>query len=325
MSDQPLVSVVIPTHNRCAAIIRLLDALAAQATSHTFEVVVTDDGSTDGTAAALSGYRAPFELHWESTVNAGRAAARNRAIASARGRLLIMLDDDMVPPPGFIDAHVAEHTGDEPRFVMGAAPILARPDAGPFLRYMTTTRNEHYERLSEPGRDLHVRDLYFANASVPRAVIAEVGAFDPRFRGYGGEDVDLALRLRSAGVSFRFSLAALANEAYDRTFRGLAADMEDEGRNAVMLAIDHPEAAAGQQFAEPWPQPWLWKTGRSALLALTRLMPQTSAVLDSLTDALERRRCSRMHLWLRFALEYHYWLGAGPALARARAAGHRLP
>lgn len=325
MSGRPRASVVVATYNRRGAVQRLLDALAAQAAPFEFEVVVAVDGSGDGTAAMLRSYRAPFELRWDEAPNTGRAAARNRALRAARAPIVIVLDDDMVPPPEFVAAHVAEHEGGERRFVMGAAPILPDPAAGPFKRYMTMTRNEHYERLGRPGRALHVRDLYVGNASFPKAVVEEVGFLDERFRRYGGEDVDFALRLEAAGISFHFSSAAWANEAYEKTYRELAADMVDEGHNAVMLAVEHPAAAAGQQFAEPWPQPWWWKAARRALLALTRVMPRTSDVVDAFTELLERRRSRRTHLWLRFALEYHYWRGAGPALARARAQGHRLP
>ncbi len=325
MSAGVRISVVIATHDRREALLRLLDALSSQVTSATFEVVVAVDGSRDGTCEMLAGYSAPFSLRWSDADNAGRASALNRAIRESAGQLLIILDDDMVPPPGFVAAHLAEHSDGRPRFVMGAAPIPADPAAGPLKRYMTTTRNEHYQRLAEPGRVLHVRDLYSGNASVARSVIEQVGGFDDRFRSYGGEDVDLALRLMTAGVTFAFSQAAWANEAYDKSYRALAAEMEDEGRNAVMLALQHPGAAAGQQFAEPWPQPWWWKAARRALLALTRVTARTGDAVDALTELLERRRARRTHLWLRFALEYHYWRGAGPALAKARADGHTLP
>ncbi len=156
---------------------RLVDALAAQESPVPFEAVIAVDGSTDGTAALLGARpRDSLALRWEDAPNAGRAAALNRGIALARGRLLILLDDDMVPPPGFVAAHLAEHPKGEPaRFVMGAAPIRPVRGAGPFLRYMTATRNEHYARLAEPGRDLHVRDLYSGNASVPRAALLAVG------------------------------------------------------------------------------------------------------------------------------------------------------
>ncbi len=116
----------------------------------------------------------------------------------------------------------------------------------------------------------------------------------------------------------------MGDEAYEKTFRALARDMEDEGRNAVALALEHPQAAAGQQFAEPWPQSGWWKAARRALLGATRVLPSVPGAVDGFTEFLDRRGARRTHLWMRFVLEYHYWLGAGPALRDARADGDQL-
>ena len=318
----PAVSIVVPTYERAPAVGRLLDALRGQTCDPaSFEVVVVADGSTDATIELVDAFDAPFAVRGAWQENAGRAAAVNRAMGLARADLLIVLDDDMIAAPGLVAAHVAAHAGGEPRYVMGPAPIGLPADPSPFLRYMATTRNEHYTRLAEPGRVFHVRDLYSANASVRRDVLLGVGGFDEAYRTYGGEDVDLALRLEQAGVAFGFCPEALASEAYEKTFRELAADMVQEGRNAVRLAARHPQAAAGQQFSEPWPQPWWWKAARRALLAVTRVVPRTRDAVTGLTDALDRRHAPRMHLLLRFVLEYHYWIGAGPELRRARREG----
>jgi len=325
MSEAPALaaSIVVATYQRAPAVRRLLEALSAQACDPAcFEVVIVADGSTDGTLELVEGFEAPFTLRGARQENTGRAAASNRAIGLARADLLIILDDDMVAAPGLVAAHIAAHAdAAERRFVMGPAPIALPASPSPFLRYMTTTRNEHYARLAEPGHVFHVRDLYSANASVRREVLLGVGGFDEAYRTYGGEDVDLALRLEEAGVVFGFCADAAAAEAYEKTFRELAADMVQEGRNAVRLAIEHPQAAAGQQFSEPWPQPWWWKAARRGLLAVTRIAPRTRNAVTAATDALDRRGARRMHLLLRFVLEYHYWIGAGPELRRARREG----
>jgi GT2 family glycosyltransferase len=318
-------SVVVATYQRRDAVARLLTSLCAQtADPQSFEVIVVADGSTDGTTELVESFAAPYALRGEWQENTGRAAASNRAIALSSAGLLVILDDDMVASPGLIAAHVAAHADGRPRFVMGPAPIQPGRDASPFLRYMATMRNEHYERLAEPGHVFHVRELYSGNASVPRAVMQRVGGFDEQYRTYGGEDVDLALRLRAAGVELSFAPDALASEGYEKHFTDLADDMVQEGRNAVTLALAHPQAASGQQFAEPWPQAWWWKAARRTLLALTRVVPATRRAVVGLTAALDRHGARHMHLWLRFVLEYHYWIGAGPELRRARREGRPL-
>ena len=54
---------------------------------------------------------------------------------------------------------------------------------------------------------------------------------------------------------------------------------------------------------------------------MTRIAPRTRNAVTAATDALDRRGAHRMHLLLRFVLEYHYWIGAGPELRRARREG----
>ena len=101
--------------------------------------------------------------------------------------------------------------------------------------------------------------------------------------------------------------------------------VQDGAATRSRLAVEHPQAAAGQQFAEPWPQPWWWKAARRALLRRhAAFAPPRSAVVARRPHALDRRGARRMHLLLRFVLEYHYWLGAGPELRRARREGRPL-
>lgn len=89
----PKVSVVIPTYNHRAFIPECLESVFAQ-TFTDFEVIVVNDGSTDGTAAVLSSHIAGGRIIYLEQPNQGQAAARNRGIAAARGEFLALLDDD---------------------------------------------------------------------------------------------------------------------------------------------------------------------------------------------------------------------------------------
>jgi glycosyltransferase involved in cell wall biosynthesis len=87
----PLVSVIIPTHNRAALVAEALASVKAQ-TYRDFEIVVVDDGGTDGTAAALAEWREVKVLRHPH--RRGVSAARNSGIAAARGQWLAFLDSD---------------------------------------------------------------------------------------------------------------------------------------------------------------------------------------------------------------------------------------
>src|SRR5436305_12404438 len=101
----PDVSVVIPTPYRLERLAEVLQALEFQAGAPSFDVVVVDDGSTDGAADWLRSrsFRIPLRVLVQE--NHGPAAARNTGVAAASGRWVAFLGDATVPSPGWLAAH----------------------------------------------------------------------------------------------------------------------------------------------------------------------------------------------------------------------------
>ena len=91
MKTNPLVSVIIPTHNRAWALAGAIDSVLAQNYKN-FELIVIDDGSTDNTSDLIDGYSGKLALIRQE--NAGVSAARNRGIESSRGEFIAFLDSD---------------------------------------------------------------------------------------------------------------------------------------------------------------------------------------------------------------------------------------
>jgi glycosyltransferase involved in cell wall biosynthesis len=87
----PLVSVIIPTYNRSSFVLEAVDSVFKQ-TFEDFELIIVDDGSTDGTEKALTSYQGRFIYHFQG--NRGVSAARNRGIQTACGKWIAFLDDD---------------------------------------------------------------------------------------------------------------------------------------------------------------------------------------------------------------------------------------
>ena len=90
-SSKPIVSVIIPTFNRSAMVREAVESVLSQ-TFDGFELIVVDDGSTDGTTDALRPLAGAIRLIRQE--NRGVSAARNRGVAAARGALLAFLDSD---------------------------------------------------------------------------------------------------------------------------------------------------------------------------------------------------------------------------------------
>src|SRR5215470_1254780 len=103
------MSVVIPTFNRLEVLAEVLQALEFQQGAPPFEVVVVDDGSSDGTSAWLRSRTFRIPLRVLAQENRGPAAARNTGVAVAQGQWVAFLGDDTVPSPGWLAAHREAH------------------------------------------------------------------------------------------------------------------------------------------------------------------------------------------------------------------------
>ena len=311
----PLVSVVIPTHQRRQLLRRALVALAGQDLSaDVFEVVVAVDRATDSTEEMLEEFQAPYALRWVRAIRPGRAAACNAAIAAARGEIIVMLDDDMEPRPGLLRHHYGSHPRGSRRCLVGAVPIRLDRDSPPAARYVAAKFADHLDVLGRPGHEFGLRDFYSGNASIRRDVLLAVGAFDEQFTLYGNEDLELSLRLRKAGVELRFSADAAAEQRYTKSLAGLAEDTFAKGKTAVQLASTHPAAFDGLHLAAYDSVSGRWSGTRAVLLAVARRWPHARRWILRLALGLERLPCLRRILYYRFVLDYFYWAGVQAAL-----------
>ncbi len=235
------ISVVTPTHNKQALLRRTLASLEAQDVgTDAFEVVVVDDGSSDGTAGLLAGLRTPYPLKSVRVEqNRGRAAARNRGLERAEGGLVVFLDDDMELVPGFLRAHRELHeTGER---VAGVGNVVNHPEItmAPIDRYMST---RGAQKIGTRG-PLPWRYFSTNNSSVKREDLAAVGEFDENFVHYGFEDLELALRLeRERGLAFRFVPGARSLHIHPHTLNEVLEKKTLCGRASLpYLFHKHPE------------------------------------------------------------------------------------
>jgi glucosyl-dolichyl phosphate glucuronosyltransferase len=141
----PVASIVIPTRNRRATLVPLVEALLPQAGAANAEVVVVDNGSSDGTAEALATLVPTAGERLRTVVEGepGATRARNAGARAARGPVLAFTDDDALPRPGWLAALLACFTDDR----VGAAggPVVLR-FASPPPRGGTTP----WRRISPP-------------------------------------------------------------------------------------------------------------------------------------------------------------------------------
>jgi GT2 family glycosyltransferase len=319
------LSIVIPTYQRCALVHRALRALSRQTLPpDEYEVIVSIDGSQDGTQELVSRFRAPFELRSVWQPNQGRAAACNAGIRVAKGQLIVLLDDDMEPVLEFLTAHLQAHRQGSRLGVVGAVPVFLTQSSPPVVRYIGVKFNRHLENLARPGYRFRLRDFYTGNFSIRREVLLEVGAFDEAFAVYGNEDLELSVRLARAGVQLVYSSEALAQQHYTKDFAALARDNIAKGRTAVLLASTHAETFGDLKLSTYHEGTRRWHLCRAGLLWLSQLWAGIPDWVIVFTTWVERHRPTQFPYYCFLALDYCYWLGVGSALRENRKAGRGL-
>ncbi len=310
LNPTPLISVVVPTYQRCAAIQRLLRALEHQTLRmDLFEVIVVIDGSSDGTREQLDTFRTAYPLTplWQS--NQGRAAACNRGILAASGELIVILDDDMEPPPDLLEAHLKLHQQIHCLAVVGAVPVQLDPSSPPVMKFIGEKFNQHLAKLSQPGYQLNLRDFYSGNFSIPRSVLLDAGMFEAQFNAYGNEDLELFWKLRKSGIKLIYSAEAYAIQHYEKDFPALAKDNLAKGKTSLLFARLHPEVIPEIKLSTYDQESLKWRVMRSALLFVSRIWKGTPDLIIQIMSWLEKRNPMDLFLYYRLSLDYFYWLG----------------
>jgi len=114
------ISVQLCTYNRRDTVLRCVDALSRVTFDPSrFEVVIVDDGSTDGSAEALESASMPCRLLVLRQSHAGLAAGRNTGIRAATGEVVLFVDDDTLADPALVQEHWRTHRAHGPAVVSG--------------------------------------------------------------------------------------------------------------------------------------------------------------------------------------------------------------
>lgn len=197
-------SVVVPTFNRISTLRLCLRGLLNQSYPD-YEIIVVDDGSTDGTAEAL-----PQEfpaIRYFHQKNAGPAAARNRGIQAAHGEIIAFTDDDCLAPTDWLaclDAGFRRY----PEVVGVGGPLLAPTDIRPtnlIARYEQHVVQVHYHaRDQEIVAGFNCPAGGTNNMAYRRSALQASGGFDESFPYPAAEDADLKWRLAQTGAQFLY-------------------------------------------------------------------------------------------------------------------------
>lgn len=228
------VTVLISTYQRPAQVTRCLEALGRlRFPAWELEILVVDDGSDDGTEAAVRLVHLPFDVRYLRQPHGGAASARNAGIRAARGELIVIIDDDTVAVPALVQEHCRSHHGHDRLVVMG------------WVRHVSPGKPpRRWPRLA----DLSTSFFWTSNVSIARRHLLEAGLFDEDFTEYGWEDPELGDRLRALGLKRRWNWRAIVDHEKraprPSDLPALLARAEAAGRTAVVYVRKQPTLRA---------------------------------------------------------------------------------
>jgi GT2 family glycosyltransferase len=290
--------VIVPTRNRKEKLLACLDALARQSVlPQEFEVLVVDDGSTDGTGEALAGRSFPFALRsYRQDSGGGPGAARNLGIERAAGEVVLFIGDDILAGERLLEEHLLAHAvnPDPGAAILGRIdwPDSMRPNA--VMEYVCGDGMLQFAyKLIPKLATLDYTFFYTSNISLKRQFLldaADAGVrFDPCFRHAAFEDSEFAFRLTPRGLRIRYAERARAFHDHWMDLGSFAVRELHAGEMAVVYYRKHP----GQD--EPLQVRWIAElTGpAAALLQQPELLHRLEA-FDEQTNTMLRAQAASL-------------------------------
>ena len=235
-----LISIIIPTFNRHEQLLTTVKSLLNQ-NYQNFELVIADDGSTDGTAEVIKTFQkeAWFTVKYQWHENAGRSAARNMGLRVAEGEVVIFIDDHIILDKRFVAEHVHIHSQAKKKQVAFRGRSVLVDDLSEVVTpALLAPLIIDKRRINDPFYTFITNNL-----SVRRSVIAEVGGFDEDFKNYGFQDSELGYRIRRkcysfgwvpSAVGYIFSCEHSPEKSWERA--------RQVGISATIFSRKHPES-----------------------------------------------------------------------------------
>lgn len=235
LTSTPRVSVVVCTYNGARTLDQCLQSLGALDYPD-YEIIVVDDGSTDGTAAIVSGYPQVRAIHQP---NQGLSAARNVGLREATGTIVAYTDDDCFADRDWLTLLVAHLQRTDAAGVGG--PNLT-PEDGRLAACVGAA----------PGQPMHVLEsdqvaehIPGCNMAFRREALLAIKGFDPAYKK-AGDDVDLCWRLQQAGYWITFAPGAFVWHHRRQNARTYFRQQAGYGEAEALLRFKHPDRFNGR-------------------------------------------------------------------------------
>lgn len=243
---EPLLSVIIPTYNRKDTLAKCLNALFRQTFPRSeYEIVVVNDGSTDGTQEVMEKLAAsvPLELRCYRQEHKGPAAARNLGIKEARGKIALIIGDDIIATAHLLEEHMAYHQQYRQKNISVLGYVTWSPEIKitPFMRWLENGGPYFHYWEIQGKAEVDYRYFYTCNISFKRDFLLENGLFDEDFPYAAWEDIELGYRLEQRGHRIFYNPRAIAYHHHQLDLNSVCQRAILVGKSARIFYSKAPE------------------------------------------------------------------------------------
>ncbi|HYE75410.1 MAG TPA: glycosyltransferase, partial [Blastocatellia bacterium] len=218
-----MISVLICSRNRASSLRQTLEAVFSQPTSVDYEIVVVDNGSTDGTPHVVEKFisQYPDSVRYHFEAHPGLSQARNSGLKVVRGDIIAFTDDDVLVAENWLDEIHKEFANDQKLGVLVGRVLLASAELQPVG--IQESLDERTFDSAEHAVESAYNTVIGANMAFRREVFEQCGDYDVRL-GAGRffaacEDLDMACRAMKAGYRMKYAPNVVVYHNHDRVSR----------------------------------------------------------------------------------------------------------
>ena len=210
------VSLIITTYNRPDALLLVLRSIEGQITLP-YEVIIADDGSTNETKEVVTSFQEKSDIRvihsWQEDSGFRAAKSRNKAIAKATGKYIILIDGDMILHPEFINDHI--NNAQPSYFVQGSRVLLTQDKTKQALDQqkinfsllsngLQNRKNAFHSNILSKlfsNKRNYLRGIRTCNMAFYKQDCININGFNNEFEGWGREDSEFIMRLLNSGIN----------------------------------------------------------------------------------------------------------------------------
>jgi len=241
------LSVIIPVYNQGKIISKTLNSLIKQnIPKNKYEIIIIDDGSTDGTLEVLKSFKKKIKnkTFVLKTINKhGKGAARNLGIRKARNEIIVLLDGDIIASKNLLVEHLNWHQKfPKENFAMiGYITWAPRLKITPFMYWLEHGGGQlNFDNLKH-NQEIDCKHFYTGNSSFKKDFLLKNGLFDEDFGREMYEDLELAYRLQNKGLKVFYNKNANVYHYHQTDLQKYSKRMMRVGKGARILFKKHPE------------------------------------------------------------------------------------